>query len=77
MLAAAGITSFRQLKRLGAVATYAQVKRADRNASLNLLWALEGAITGTHWRIVAKERRLSLLLALEEHERGVGPIMPG
>jgi len=70
MLAGVGITSFHQLERLGAVAAYAKVKRAGLGASLNLLWALEGAITETHWRIVAKERRLSLLLALEDHERG-------
>jgi DNA transformation protein len=33
--------------------------------SLNLLWALEGALTGRPWQVVAKEHRLSLLLALE------------
>jgi DNA transformation protein len=32
---------------------------------LNLLWALEGALTGCPWQVVAKEHRLSLLLALE------------
>ncbi|MCM0610232.1 MAG: TfoX/Sxy family DNA transformation protein [Ideonella sp. WA131b] len=31
----------------------------------NLLWALEGALTGLPWQVVAKEHRLSLLLALE------------
>ena len=35
------------------------------SASLNLLWALEGALTGLHWQVVAKEHRLSLLLALK------------
>jgi DNA transformation protein len=37
--------------------------------SLNLLWALEGALSGEHWQVVAKEHRTSLLLALEEQER--------
>lgn len=72
MLAAAGITSSEQLRRLGAVAAYVRVKRSGANASLNLLWALEGALTGLSWQQVAREHRASLLLALEAHERGAG-----
>lgn len=67
MLAAAGIRSVAQLRRLGAVGAYARVKASGVNASLNLLWALEGALTGLDWRVVAREHRLSLLLALEAH----------
>lgn len=65
MLVAAGIASMAELQRLGAVAAYAQVKRHDPRASLNLLWALEGALTGLPWQTVAREHRTSLLLALE------------
>lgn len=65
MLADAGIRSVAQLKRLGAVRAYAKVKASGAEASLNLLWALEGALTGLDWRVVAREHRLSLLLALE------------
>jgi DNA transformation protein len=66
LLAAAGITSFEQVRRFGPVRAYAQVKASGvNNASLNLLWALEGALTGEHWQVVAREHRLSLLLALE------------
>jgi DNA transformation protein len=65
MLAGAGIKTVTQLKRLGSVRAYAKVKASGANASLNLLWALEGALTGLHWQVVAKEHRLSLLLALE------------
>jgi DNA transformation protein len=46
------------------------VKKVEPSASLNLLWALEGALTGLHWQEVAKEHRTSLLLALETHEQG-------
>lgn len=66
MLARAGITTLAQLRRLGSVRAYAQVKAAGENASLNLLWALEGALTDLPWQVVAREHRLSLLLALEE-----------
>lgn len=68
-LQAAGIRTHEQLKSLGSVAAYARVKRIEPKASLNLLWALEGALTGLHWRDVAREHRTSLLLALETHER--------
>ena len=65
----AGIKSFEQLKELGSVRAYSMVKHIEPSASLNLLWALEGAISGLHWREVAKEHRTSLLLALETHEK--------
>ena len=69
MLANAGIESLADLQRLGSVAAYVKVKRTGANASLNLLWALEGALSGMHWKEVAKAHRASLLLALEEYER--------
>jgi len=68
MLARAGIHTVAQLRELGAVRAYLQVKRKGGNASLNLLWALEGALTGQHWREVAKQERLRLLLELEAVE---------
>ena len=37
-------------------------------ASLYLLWALEGALTGLPWQVVAQEHRLSLLLARDALE---------
>lgn len=65
MLAAAGIHSVAQLRAVGAVAAFARVKQANPRASLNLLWALEGALTDLPWQTVAREHRTSLLLALE------------
>jgi DNA transformation protein len=68
MLAHAGIHSIEQLKELGSVRAYLQVKRVGK-VSLNLLWAMEGALTGRHWQDVAKNDRLSLLIQLEDMER--------
>jgi DNA transformation protein and related proteins len=68
MLAEAGITGLAQLQALGAVAAFSRVRRTCPQASLNLLWALEGALTGLDWRVVARQHRTSLLLALEQHE---------
>ncbi|MFY3383167.1 TfoX/Sxy family protein [Paracidovorax sp. MALMAid1276] len=65
----AGITTIEQLKHLGSVRAYSMVKQVEPKASLNLLWAIEGAITGIHWQEVAKDHRTSLLLALETHEK--------
>jgi DNA transformation protein len=69
MLARAGITTLAQLLDVGSVAAYARAKQAGANVSLNLLWALEGAMTGTPWQTVAREHRTSLLLALEDYQR--------
>jgi DNA transformation protein len=69
VLAQAGITSLEQLRQLGAVPAYVRAKQTGANVSLNLLWALEGAITGLHWQAVARLHRTSLLLALEDYEK--------
>lgn len=68
MLAQAGIHTIEQLRELGAVRAYVQVKRSWKGASLNLLWAMEGALSGRHWLEVAKHDRLRLLLELEDVE---------
>jgi DNA transformation protein len=68
MLAHAGIHTLEQLRGLGAVRAYVQVKRSGACSSLNLLWAMEGALSGRHWQEVAKHDRLSLLLELEDVE---------
>lgn len=65
MLAAAGIGSVETLRRLGSVEAYRRVRAHDPRASLNLLWALEGVLTGRPWEDVARNDRLSLLLQLE------------
>jgi DNA transformation protein and related proteins len=69
MLAGAGIKTLEDFRRLGAVAAYAKVKATGANASLNLLWALEGALCGQPWQVVAKEHRTSLLLALDSYQQ--------
>lgn len=72
MLAAAGIRTVDQLRALGAVKAYAWAAAATPGkASLNLLWALEGALGGRDWREVARTERTRLVLELEDYlERG-------
>lgn len=73
LLAGIGIRTAEDLRRRGAVQSYVDLKRTRGQVSLNLLWALAGALEpwpeGTHWREIARgEARLSLLLAVEDLE---------
>lgn len=70
MLANAGITSAEALRKLGAIRAFLQVKRSGASPSLNLLWALEGALSNRRWQDVARQDRLSLLLQLDNAEKG-------
>lgn len=63
-----GVHTQADLERLGAVETYMRVKRAGFRASLNLLYALEGALAGCHWAELSAERRGALLLAVDAAE---------
>lgn len=69
MLERAGITTIAELQSIGSIPAYVRTKRANSNVSLNLLWALEAALTGEPWQEVARIHRTSLLLALEEYEK--------
>ena len=69
MLAAAGMNSEAQLRAKGSAAAFVAVRRAGCKPSLNLLWALEGALTNRDWKDVAKNDRLSLLTQVEMLEK--------
>jgi hypothetical protein len=61
-----GIRSQEDLESVGALAAFVRVKRAGFKPSLNLLYALEGAILGCHWQEIPDERRSELVLAAGE-----------
>lgn len=71
-LIAAGIATIDDLRKLGAVDAYRQVQATQARVSLNLLWALEGALTNQDWRKVARTERDRLLLALDARADSVG-----
>jgi DNA transformation protein len=56
-LAAVGVATISDLRKIGAVAAYARVKRVRPQASLNLLWALEGAVEDVDWRDITADRK--------------------
>lgn len=49
LLREVGITTFEELKKVGSVEAYLRVRQAGHNASIMLLWAMEGGIRGIHF----------------------------
>ena len=60
MLATVGIRSESDLIQHGSLGAFALVREAGFNPSLNLLYALEGALTGQKWNRLSLERRRQL-----------------
>jgi DNA transformation protein len=58
LLRAAGIDSTKDLREIGAVAAYRRLRFVEpRTVSLNMLWALHGALTDRDWRDIPPEER--------------------
>jgi len=60
-----GVRTLEDLKSVGALAAYVRVKRAGFRPSLNLLYALEGAILDCHWQDIPDARREQLVAEAE------------
>ncbi|QSX39736.1 TfoX/Sxy family protein [Shewanella cyperi] len=65
LLAEVGVCNLAQLRELGAINVMLRLQRLGHKPNLNLLYALEGAITDCHWQQVARSRKGELLLALD------------
>ena len=63
-----GVRTQDDLNRLGPVEAFMKVKRAGFRPSLNLLYALAGAIEDCHWADLPDERKTALVLAAESAE---------
>jgi DNA transformation protein and related proteins len=55
-----GVRTAGDLNRLGAVVAYRMVKARHPEASLNLLYALHGAVTGTRWNTLSATTKAKL-----------------
>lgn len=66
MLADAGIDTPEELQRVGAVGAWLAVERTRGGTSLNLLYALAGAIENRPWTEIAREDSGRLLMELED-----------
>ncbi len=60
-----GLRTFDDLASIGAVEAFMRVKRAGFKPSLNLLYALEGALLDCHWQQVPDARRSELVTAAD------------
>ena len=60
-----GIRTQADLEATGSLAAYVRIKRAGFKPSLNMLYAMEGAILGCHWQDIPTERRSELIMAAE------------
>jgi DNA transformation protein len=60
-----GVRTQEDLETVGALAAFVRIKRAGFKPSLNLLYALEGAILGCHWQNIPDARRSELIVAAE------------
>lgn len=68
-----GLRNAEDLVAAGAVQAFLKVKRAGFKPSLNLLYALEGALLGCHWHDVPEPRRQQLLAELETASAALPP----
>jgi hypothetical protein len=60
-----GLRTQDDLVAVGSVEAFMRVKRAGFRPSLNLLYALEGALLDCHWQQLPEERRGELLVAYD------------
>ena len=63
-----GVRTQEDLVRLGPVDAFMKVKRAGFRPSLNLLYALAGAIENCHWADLPDDTKAALVLAAESAE---------
>ncbi len=60
-----GLRSHADIAAIGTVEAFMRVKRAGFKPTLNLLYAIEGALLDCHWQEIPDERRQELILAAE------------
>jgi DNA transformation protein and related proteins len=60
-----GLRTREDLAGVGAVDAFMRVKRAGFKPSLNLLYALEGALLDCHWQEIPDARRVELVAQAE------------
>ena len=60
-----GVRTLEDLQAVGALSAFVRVKRAGFKPSLNLLYALEGAILDCHWQEIPDGRRSELIIAAD------------
>lgn len=65
MLADAGIKTVAELEEHGAVEAYLAMKREGIPVSLNMLYAIQGALNNVHWNTLDRAERENLIMELD------------
>ena len=66
LLKKAGISSIEDLRQAGSLQAFKAIQSLHEDElNIELLWALEGALNGTHWSVVPLERRSELIELLK------------
>ena len=68
-----GLKTPEDLVEAGPLEAFMRIKRAGFKPSLNLLYALEGALRDCHWQDVPEDRRAELVAAAGEAIAGLPP----
>ena len=68
-LRAVGISTLEDLRRVGSIEAFSRVAAHGFNASAVLLYALEGALTNTHWHELSPDTKAHLRRAASEIKR--------
>ena len=63
-----GVRTLEDLRTVGVIETFMKVKRAGFRPSLNLLYAMQGALDDCHWADLPEGVKTSLVLAAESAE---------
>ena len=64
-----GLRTQEDLEGVGAVEAFIRVKRAGFRPSLNLLYAMQGALDDCHWTELGEETKSALILAADSAEQ--------
>ena len=60
-----GLRSHADIAEIGSLEAFMRVKRAGFKPTLNLLYAIEGALLDCHWQELPEARRAELILAAD------------
>ena len=63
-----GVRTIEDLRRVGPIEAFMKVKRAGFRPSLNLLYAMQGALDDCHWADLSEQTKAGLVLAAESAE---------
>ena len=78
-----GLRTYDDVAAVGPVEAFMRIKRAGFKPTLNLLYAIEGALLGCHWQDVPESRRAQLVSEAEaaiaqlpqpRHKPPAGPV---